>query len=129
MNIEHIAIWCNNLEKMRAFYETYFKANSNELYENKTKGFTSYFLTLDSGARIELMKMNSIDILPVEAYKQFTGLAHIAFSVGSAEKVDSMTSAFIKDGYEVINGPRLTGDGYYESVLLDPEGNHLEITE
>lgn len=129
MNIEHIAIWCNDLEKMRTFYETYFNAKSNNKYENKTKGFTSYFLTLDNGARIELMKMDAIDTLPVEVYKQFTGLAHIAFSTGSAQKVDIMTKTFIKDGYEILNGPRLTGDGYYESVLLDPEGNHLEITE
>ncbi|WED24312.1 VOC family protein [Vibrio sp. JC009] len=127
MKIEHIAIWCENLERMKLFYQKYFNASSNSKYVNETRGFSSYFLTLPEGARIELMKMDSIDVLPVEAYKQFTGLAHIAFKADSAEKVDNMTQAFIADGFEILNGPRWTGDGYYESVLLDPEGNHLEI--
>lgn len=127
MKIEHIAIWCNDLELMRAFYQKYFAASSNSKYVNQGKGFCSYFLMLPEGARIELMKMESIEVLPVDAYKQFTGLAHIAFKAGSLEEVDRMTQTFILDGFEILNGPRWTGDGYYESVLLDPEGNHLEI--
>ncbi|MDG3085809.1 VOC family protein [Vibrio hannami] len=127
MKIEHIAIWCKDLEMMKCFYEKNFNATSNEKYINQTKGFSSYFLTLPEGARIELMKMESIDVLQVDAYKQFTGLAHIAFSVGSVAKVDQMTNSFKAEGYEILGEPRWTGDGYYESVLLDPEGNHLEI--
>lgn len=127
MKIEHVAIWCQDLERMKHFYEKYFAAASNNKYVNQNKGFSSYFLTLPEGARLELMKMDSVEVLSVEAYKQFTGLAHIAFSVGSVEKVDEMTNRFIADGFEVIGEPRWTGDGYYESVLLDPEGNHLEI--
>lgn len=128
MKIEHVAIWCNDIELMKYFYETYFNAKSSDKYVNQAKRFSSYFLTLPEGARIELMQMDTIEALPVDAYKQFIGLAHIAFCVGSTEKVDAMTERFISEGVEIINGPRWTGDGYYESVLLDPEGNHLEIT-
>ncbi|MEZ8194266.1 MULTISPECIES: VOC family protein [Vibrio] len=128
MNIEHIAIWTQDLERMRDFYLTYFNANSNDKYTNTKKGFSSYFIHFDSGARIELMKMDSIPTLEIDVYQQFIGLTHIAFNVGSEAKVDAMTQAFIDDGYEVLDGPRRTGDGYYESVVLDPEGNRLELT-
>lgn len=127
MKIEHIAIWCNDLELMKLFYQKYFSATSSNKYVNHSKGFCSYFLTLPEGARIELMEMNSIEVLPVEAYKQFTGLAHIAFKLGSKTNVDKMTNTFIDDGFEILSDPRTTGDGYYESVLLDPEGNHIEL--
>lgn len=128
MKIEHIAIWAQDLERMRNFYLTYFNANSNDKYVNSTKGFSSYFLNFDSGARIELMKMDSIPALEADVYQQFIGLTHIAFNVGSEANVDAMTEAFINDGFEVLDGPRRTGDGYYESVVLDPEGNRLELT-
>ncbi|MCE0494758.1 VOC family protein [Vibrio salinus] len=127
MKIEHVAIWCQDLENMKCFYEKYFNASSNDKYVNQKKGFSSYFLTLPEGARIELMKMDSIDVFQAEVGKLFTGLAHIAFSVGSVEQVDAMTMAFRSDGIEIVNGPRRTGDGYYESVLLDPEGNCIEL--
>lgn len=128
MKIEHIAIWCHKLENVKYFYEHFFNARSNEKYENPAKGFSSYFLTLPDGPRIELMQMDSVLILPVDVYTQFTGLAHIAFSVGSEKKVDLLSERFIADGYEVLDGPRWTGDGYYECVVLDPEGNRVEIT-
>lgn len=128
MKIEHVAIWCNSLESMSSFYQHYFGAKSSDKYENKAKKFSSYFLTLPEGARIELMSMASFQILPSDLYVQFTGLAHMAFSVGSEDKVNQMTETFIADGYEVLDGPRWTGDGYYESVILDPEGNRVEIT-
>lgn len=128
MKIEHVAIWCNNLEKMKSFYECYFEAKSNDKYVNSSKGFSSYFLTLPEGARIELMTMNSIQTMPTDNSAPFIGLAHLAFSVGSEEKVNELTGKFTTDGYALLNGPRRTGDGYYESVILDPEGNQLEIT-
>jgi len=128
MKIEHIAIWCNCLESMRFFYQHYFNATCSDKYANKNKKFSSYFLTLPDGARIELMNMDSFQILPADPHIQFTGLAHIAFSVGSEEKVDQMTEEFLADGYKILDGPRWTGDGYYESLILDPEGNRLEIT-
>lgn len=128
MKTEHVAIWCDYLESMRFFYQYYFDAKCGEKYENQAKNYSSYFLTLPEGGRIELMKMDSFQILPADPYIQFTGLAHMAFSVGSEEKVNQMTEIFIADGYEVLDCPRWTGDGYYESVILDQEGNRLEIT-
>ncbi|MEK4563333.1 VOC family protein [Alkalihalobacillus sp. FSL R5-0424] len=125
MRIEHVAIWVKDLEKMRSFYCEMFQAASNEKYINAKKGFESYFLTFESGARLELMKRQDIDQEPMN--NQF-GYAHIAFSLGSMKKVDNTTEVLFKYGCEHIDGPRLTGDGYYESVLLDPEGNTIELT-
>lgn len=127
MKIEHIAIWTKDLEAMKSFYQTYFNATSNDKYVN-SKGFSSYFLSFNDGARIELMKMDSIPESKDDVYQQYTGLIHLAFSVGSEDKVDEMTARFRQDGFEILDGPRRTGDGYYESVVLDPEGNRLEIT-
>ena len=128
MKIEHVAIWCRNLEKLREFYESYFGARSGEIYRNKAKGFASYFLSFESGARLELMCSQSIPDTTNDPYKQFTGLMHLALSVGSEEKVDDLTARLAQAGHQVIDGPRRTGDGYYESVVLDPENNRIEIT-
>jgi lactoylglutathione lyase len=123
-----MAIWCQDLEGLRQFYETYFDARSNPKYANEGKGFESYFLSFDSGARIELMRMPSIRETADDPYAQALGLAHLAFSVGSEERVDALTAALARGGYEVLDGPRRTGDGYYESAVLDPEKNRIEIT-
>lgn len=128
MKIEHIALWAKDIEKIRNFYETYFEAKSNDKYFNPDKHFSSYFLTFKSGARLEIMQMPLIPETENDPYNQFTGLIHIAFSVGSIEKVNTLTNRLVADGYEVIDGPRTTGDGYYESVILDPENNRVEIT-
>ncbi len=128
MKLEHIAIWTKDLEKMQHFYVKYFSAKSNGKYVNQKKGFSSYFLTFTEGARLELMQMNAIPESKNDSYLQAIGLTHIAFSLESDEQVDQMTQRFELDGYAVIDGPRRTGDGYYESVILDPEGNRLEIT-
>jgi len=128
MKIEHIALWTRDLEKMREFYQTYFHMKSGDRYENAKKGFASYFLSFDTGARIELMKKSD---LPNDGkHKQdFIGLTHFAISVGDETKVNAITEQLRKDGFEVTGEPRTTGDGYYESVILDPEGNRIEITE
>jgi len=128
MKIEHIAIWCQDLEAMRQFYEAYLGARPNQKYVNEAKGFSSYFLSFDSGARIELMHRPSIPERGNEPSQQFTGLIHLAFSVGSEARVEALTSALERAGYEVLDGPRRTGDGYYESLVLDPENNRIEIT-
>ncbi|MGK7397473.1 MAG: VOC family protein [Candidatus Cyclobacteriaceae bacterium M3_2C_046] len=125
MKIEHIAIWVRDLEKMRQFYQHYFNCQSNQKYENPGKGFSSYFLSFDQGARLEIMHKESLQI---PQQKEYTGIIHFAISVGSKEKVDELTSRFRDDGYEVVSGPRTTGDGYYESVILDPENNQVEVT-
>lgn len=128
MRIEHIAIYCKDLEAMRNFYENYFDGKSNEKYVNTKKGFESYFISFADGARLELMQMVGIPTSKNNIYEQFTGLIHFAVSVGSKEKVDELTEKFRKDGFEIIGEPRWTGDGYYESVILDIEGNRIEIT-
>ncbi|MGK8688343.1 VOC family protein [Bacillus cereus] len=125
MKIEHVAIWVNDLEEMRDFYKQYFNGEENSLYHNPKKQFESYFITFEGGARLELMKQVGIDDV---LQTQTIGYAHIAFSVGSKEKVNELTNTLREAGYPVVNGPRTTGDGYYESVVSDPEGNQIEIT-
>jgi lactoylglutathione lyase len=128
MKIEHVAIWAKDIEKLRNFYVQYFGARPNEKYTNGVKKFSSYFLNFDAGARLEIMQMPSVPESADNPYKQYAGIIHIAISVGSAEKVDTLTSDLSRDGYQVLDGPRKTGDGYYESVVLDPEKNRVEIT-
>jgi lactoylglutathione lyase len=128
MKIEHLAIWVDDLEKMRQFYSTYFNAVSNEKYTNAKKGFTSYFLTFGgNGARLELM--NRTDIFNEPTKRGFMkGIAHFAISVGSKDAVNNLTERLRADKYIIESEPRTTGDGYYESVVLDPEGNYVELT-
>ena len=128
MKIEHVAIWSKDIETLKQFYESHFGATSDKKYTNKTGEFKSYFLSFNSGARLELMRMSSIPETTNDPHKQFTGLIHLAISVGSEEKVDELTNEIKKAGYEIISEPRKTGDGYYESIVLDPEGNRIEIT-
>lgn len=127
MKIEHIALWVKDIDKMKDFYVKYFKAESNKKYSNK-RGFQSYFLTFDSGSRLELMTIPEMkpQVIPPEVHLQ--GYIHIAISVGSKEKVDNLTEQLRNDGYTVTGEARNTGDGYYESVILDPNGNKIEIT-
>ena len=127
MNIDHVAIWVNDLEHMKTFYETYFEAKSGERYHNATKSFTSYFLTFEGGSRLELMHRPDISKWLGDG-QEAMGLTHLAISVASENKVRALTEQLRSDGYTVIGEPRTTGDGYYESVILDPEGNRLEIT-
>jgi lactoylglutathione lyase len=127
MKIEHIAIWTNNLEGMRNFYMHYFDAYSNEIYYNHSKGYRSYFLSFDSDCRLEIMEMPRIPKSKNDPIKQFTGLIHFAIKVDSRTNVDKLTDLIREDGFKVISEPRTTGDGYYESVILDPDGNRVEI--
>ena len=128
MNIEHIALWCKSIDAMKAFYEKYFNAHANDKYINHTKGFSSYFLRFDSGPRLEIMEMASVPESNDNPYDQFIGYIHLAFSVGSEAVVEALTKRLQEDGYEILDGPRRTGDGYYESIVLDPEKNRIEIT-
>jgi lactoylglutathione lyase len=129
MHIEHTAMWVQDLERMRAFYETYFGAIADDRYVNSRKGFTSYFLCFpDGGSRLELMHMAEIAHQESELSVQFIGLTHLAISVGDEAMVDQLTERFRSDGYTIEGEPRRTGDGYYESVVLDPEQNRIEIT-
>ena len=124
MKINHIAIRTKDIERLRSFYTKYFGAVSGEKYHNPKKGFTSYFLSFNGDTRLELMHRPGLAENAFEVY----GLAHIAISVGSKEAVDELTRTLEDDGYAIICNPRTTGDGYYESVIADPEGNIIEIT-
>ncbi|MGC3948544.1 MAG: VOC family protein [Chryseolinea sp.] len=128
MKIEHIAIWTFDLERLRLFYEKYFMATAGKKYFNEKKGFQSYFLTFEEGARLEIMQMPGIVASANTTAVQTAGFIHIAISVGELAEVDTLTKRLRDDGYNVVGEPRWTGDGYYESVVLDPDGNRIEIT-
>ena len=127
MRIEHIALWTTDLERCKQFYASYFGAVAGADYVNPVKGFRSCFLSLSDGARIEVMKTTTLSPVVIEPGAQRMGLTHIAISVGSAERVDELTRKLRDDGFPILDGPRRTGDGYYESVTLDPDGNRIEI--
>ena len=126
MRIEHLAMYVNDLEKTKDFFVKYFDAKPNEGYHNKKTDFCSYFLSFDDGARLEIM--NKPQMSDEEKGLNRTGYIHIAFSLGSKEAVDMLTEKIRNDGYNVISGPRTTGDGYYESCIIGIEGNQIEIT-
>nr|WP_297336926.1 VOC family protein [Algoriphagus sp.] len=127
MKIEHIALWVKNLELMKEFYCTYFGFEAGDKYQNQAKGFTSYFLRKPDGPRLELMHRNDIPVYFGERGEKM-GLAHFAISLGSTQEVDHITANFEQNGIAVLGQPRWTGDGYYESVIEDPEGNWIELT-
>lgn len=126
MKIEHMAMYVNHLEAAKEFFIKYFNAAASDKYHNTRTDFSSYFLSFDDGARLEIM--NKPDMSDDAKELQRTGYIHIAFSVGSRERVDELTQLLAADGYEVISGPRTTGDGYYESCIIGIEGNQIEIT-
>ena len=128
MQINHLAMYVADLEGMRFFYEKYFAAKAGEQYHNPKKKFTSYFLSFASGCRLELMHRSDIPENVNDVIKEYRGLIHFAISVGTKEVVNELTERLREDGYTVIGEPRWTGDGYYESVILDPENNRVEIT-
>ncbi|MBN2441355.1 MAG: VOC family protein [Spirochaetales bacterium] len=130
MTIEHIAILTNNLEVLKDFYVHYFQGTAHTKYINPKKGFESYFIRFESGARLELMRYSStVDEKSGDPGRLSRGYAHFAFSVSSRRMVDKLVEELRADGYEVVSEPRVTGDGYYEACILDPDGNHVEITE
>lgn len=126
MKIEHIAMYVKDLEKTKTFFEIYLNARANAGYHNPKTDFRSYFLSFDDGARLEIMNKPQMQDSPKTLTQ--TGYIHIAFSVGSKEKVDELTVKLKEDGYEIISGPRITGDGYYESCVVGIEDNQIEIT-
>jgi lactoylglutathione lyase len=128
MKIEHLAIWSRDIENLKGFYQKYFQVKVGEKYVNPTKNFHSYFLSFDEGCRLEIMQMPGIPANENDLYKQAIGIIHFAIAVGSKEHVDSLTERLRHDGFEIVGEPRTTGDDYYESVVLDPEGNRIEIT-
>lgn len=127
MKIEHIALWTLNLERQKEFYVKYFNAQASDIYINNKTGFKSYFIKFDEGSRLEIMERPEV-IEQKDGAHKVVGLAHFAISVGSKESVVGLTNRLRDDGYKVLSEPRTTGDGYYESVISDPDGNKVEIT-
>jgi lactoylglutathione lyase len=128
LQIEHIAIWTDQLEQLKDFYVKYFQAQVGNHYFNPTKQFESYFLSFASGARLELMHQPSRPGRRTSIEGDKIGYAHISFATGSEQSVDELTTLLKQDGIQVLDSPRHTGDGYYESVVLDPDGNRVELT-
>ena len=126
MKIEHIAMYVDDLEAAKDFFVIYLGGQANSGYHNQTTDFRSYFVSFDGGARLELMNKPQLEDQPKLLTR--TGYIHIAFSVGSKERVDELTRKLAADGFEVVSGPRTTGDGYYESCIVAIEGNQIEIT-
>jgi lactoylglutathione lyase len=129
MKIDHIAIWTSQLENLKDYYVKYFNGKSNQKYLNKERHFESYFVTFESGARIELMQMPGIPAnLNDTVEKQYVGIIHLAFGTDSMELVDAKLHELKKDGFKILKGPRKTGDGYYEFETLDPDNNRIEVS-
>lgn len=129
MTLEHVAIWTNDLEKLKEYYVRYFGGTSNAKYRNEAKQFESYFLTFASGARLELMSMPGIPPNANDTVtQQHRGIIHLAFGVNSRAEVDAKAAELRAAGFPILSGPRVTGDGYYEFETLDPENNRLEVT-
>lgn len=126
MHLHHMAVTVHDLEAMKRFYITYFGGTSGPLYHNPSTGLMTYFLSFDREARLELMTRPGLESNASSGPR--AGYAHLAFGAGSQAEVDRLTARLRGDGYTVVSGPRITGDGYYESGVLDPEGNHIEIT-
>jgi lactoylglutathione lyase len=126
MKIEHLALWTDQIETLKAFYTRFFGAQASEKYYNPGKKFSSYFLSFENGCRLELMAMPGIVNEPGMNLRR--GLAHFAIAAGKKENVDALTEQIRKSGYTIAGEPRWTGDGYYESIVLDPDGNRIEIT-
>jgi len=127
MRIDHVALWTNDLDRIKRFYGCYFGAKAAPHYVNAAKGFESCFLTFADGARLEVMKTASLPLsVPIAGTQPF-GLTHLAISVGSDQRVDELARRLSDDGVPILDGPRRTGDGFYEAVTLDPDGNRVEI--
>lgn len=129
MTLEHVALWTENLESLKDFYCLHFGGKTNSLYHNKETGFKSYFISFSGGARLEIMQRDGIPVnLNDRKTKQHLGLIHLAFGANSQEDVDAKAKDLKEAGYEILKGPRTTGDGYYEIETLDPDGNRIEVT-
>ncbi len=128
MRIDHLAIWTTDMSRCLSFYATYFGATAGPRYHNAAKGFTSHFLSFDDGARFEVMTSSALPLPESAPGAQRIGLTHFAIALGSESAVDALTDRLRADGFPILDGPRRTGDGYYESVTLDPDGNRIELT-
>jgi len=126
MKIDHVAMYVANIYMAKAFFVKYFGGVASEAYRNPGTGFMNYFISFEDGARLELMSKGGVELIDNKIER--IGYAHVSFSVGSREAVNELTERLIRDGYELVSAPRVTGDGYYESCVFDLEKNRVEIT-
>ena len=128
MTLEHVAIWTNDLERLKDYYVKFYGGRAGNKYKNGSTGFESYFLSFESGARLEIMQKPGIsENLNDIVNAQHLGIIHLAFGVKSMKEVDDKSGELVVHGYTILRGPRKTGDGYYEFETLDPDGNRLEV--
>jgi lactoylglutathione lyase len=128
MTIDHVAIWTTQPEQLKDYYVKYFNGRANEKYFNKETLFESYFITFDSGSRLEIMKKPGIPVnLNDREEKQHQGIIHISFGVESMEMVTGKSKELSEAGFKILRGPRKTGDGYFEFETLDPDNNRIEV--
>ncbi len=125
MKLDHIAIWVEDLEKMKNFYLQFFDCKCSEKYINPAKNFQSYFLTFKDLSKIELMHNPKKN----KKANDLLGYAHLAIRLKTKKEIDILTEKIKQNGYKIVSGPRVTGDGYYETSFLDPESNIIEITK
>ncbi len=125
--LAHVAFWTSDLDRLSRFYAEYFGASPGARYCNEAKGFESVFLGFEGGAQVELMRTTRLEPMAVPRGAERMGLTHLAIAVGADAEVDRITALLRSDGFQVLDGPRRTGDGYYESVVLDPDGNRIEV--
>ena len=129
MNIDHVAIWTSELEKLKDYYIKYFNGKSNRKYTNNEKHFESYFISFDTGTRLELMQMPGIpDNLNDIMEKQYLGIIHLSFGMENMDLINEKCSELRRDGFKILKGPRKTGDGYWEFETLDPDNNRIEVS-
>jgi lactoylglutathione lyase len=129
MNIDHVAIWTSQLEKLKDYYIKYFNGKSNRKYTNKERHFESYFISFDSGSRLELMQMPGIQQnLNDTVEKQYLGIIHLSFGMGNMDLVNEKCTELKSDRFKILKGPRKTGDGYWEFETLDPDNNRIEVS-
>jgi len=129
MILEHAAIWTDQLDELKDFYVRYFGGKSNSKYVNLSKQYESYFISFESGARLELMaRPNLPENLNDTIELQHKGLIHLAFEAATRLEVDAKARELADAGFHILDGPCTTGDGYYEFVTLDPDKNRIEIT-
>ena len=125
MRIGHVAMYVNDMERERDFFVKYFGAKTSQKYSNFQSNFSNYWLTFDNNTELEIMQREGMIDSPKGGYR--TGYHHLAITVIDRKEVDELTKRLADDGYQVVKGARMTGDKRYESVVLDPEGNEIEI--
>lgn len=127
MKIAHIALWTTQLELQARFWSEFFGGKVNEKYCSiNNPGFASYFVKIGEEIAIELMTKPGLNLVCSD--NQTTGWVHIAIAVGNAEQVDALAKKAQEQGI-LVSSPRTTGDGYYEAVIKDPDGNLIEIVQ